>query len=194
MTLETYWLVIAPALLLVLSGIGWVGLWITRDHVSVPTEQPKSEALLKSQFSPKRGLVWLDTVNASTSSRGDSTQSDVPFAPPSDLHAEQALLGSLLADNQIYDGIAAFLTSEHFVDPVHGRIYQAIIRHLEAGEPVDAERLQAELGSTGVIDGGRSNYLTMLAKYGIPGRVAAEYGRAIYDTWLLRRLSERTKA
>jgi hypothetical protein len=30
MNLQTYWLVIAPALLFGLSAIGWAGLWITR--------------------------------------------------------------------------------------------------------------------------------------------------------------------
>jgi hypothetical protein len=30
--LETYWLVVAPALLLGLSAVGWAGLWFTRKH------------------------------------------------------------------------------------------------------------------------------------------------------------------
>ena len=34
MTFETYWLVIAPAALFALSGIGWAGLWITRHRGS----------------------------------------------------------------------------------------------------------------------------------------------------------------
>jgi hypothetical protein len=32
MTVQTYWLVIAPAMLLGLSAVAWVGLWITRDR------------------------------------------------------------------------------------------------------------------------------------------------------------------
>lgn len=30
MSASTYWLLVAPAAMLVLSGIGWVALWITR--------------------------------------------------------------------------------------------------------------------------------------------------------------------
>jgi hypothetical protein len=32
MTFETYWLVIAPAMLLGLSAVAWAGLWITRSR------------------------------------------------------------------------------------------------------------------------------------------------------------------
>jgi hypothetical protein len=32
MTLDTYWLVIAPALLLGVSLIGWLALWVTRPR------------------------------------------------------------------------------------------------------------------------------------------------------------------
>ncbi len=32
MTVETYWLFVAPGLLLGLSSVGWVTLWITRRH------------------------------------------------------------------------------------------------------------------------------------------------------------------
>jgi hypothetical protein len=30
MSIQTYWLVVAPALLLGLSGVGWFALWWTR--------------------------------------------------------------------------------------------------------------------------------------------------------------------
>jgi hypothetical protein len=38
MTLDIYWLVIAPALLLGVSLIGWIALWITRPR---PAKKPK---------------------------------------------------------------------------------------------------------------------------------------------------------
>ena len=54
-------------------------------------------------------------------------------APPSNERAEMALLGALLANNKAYERVAEFLAPEHFADPVHGRIYQAIVRRVEAG-------------------------------------------------------------
>jgi len=53
--------------------------------------------------------------------------------PPSNQQAEQALLGALLANNKAYERVSEFLTPEHFVDPIHGRIYAAIARRIEAG-------------------------------------------------------------
>jgi hypothetical protein len=38
MTLETYWLVIAPAALFGLSAVAWVGLWITRHREPTPAK------------------------------------------------------------------------------------------------------------------------------------------------------------
>ena len=46
--------------------------------------------------------------------------------PPSNVQAEQALLGALLANNSAYERVSEFLAPEHFADPIHGRIYQAI--------------------------------------------------------------------
>nr|WP_294547154.1 hypothetical protein [uncultured Rhodopila sp.] len=38
MSFETYWLVIAPAAILGLSGIAWAGLWLTRSHCHAPAK------------------------------------------------------------------------------------------------------------------------------------------------------------
>ena len=46
--------------------------------------------------------------------------------PPSNLQAEQALLGALLANNKAYERVSEFLAPEHFADAVNGRIYRAI--------------------------------------------------------------------
>jgi len=58
--------------------------------------------------------------------------------PPSNVQAEQALLGALLANNKAYERVSEFLAPENFADPVHGRIYQAIARRIEAGQLADA--------------------------------------------------------
>jgi hypothetical protein len=54
--------------------------------------------------------------------------------PPSNMQAEQALLGALLANNKAYERVSEFLAPEHFVDPIHGLIYAAISRRVEAGQ------------------------------------------------------------
>ena len=109
--------------------------------------------------------------------------------PPSNLQAEQALLGALLANNKAYERVSEFLVPEHFADPLHGRIYQSVSRRIEAGQLADAVTLKGEFEHTGVLDEvGGPAYLAQLlgAMVGIIN--AGEYGRAVYDSWLRRQL------
>src|SRR5579885_3022144 len=73
--------------------------------------------------------------------------------PPANLEAEQALLGALLANNKAYDRVAEFLLPEHFADPVHGRIFQAIARRIESGQLADLVTLTAEYERARLVDG-----------------------------------------
>jgi len=109
--------------------------------------------------------------------------------PPSNVQAEQALLGALLANNRAYERVSEFLAPEHFADPIHGRIYQAIARRVEAGQLADAVTLKAEFEHSGILEEvGGTAYLAQLlgAMVGIIN--AGEYGRAIHDAWLRRQL------
>ena len=72
--------------------------------------------------------------------------------PPSNIQAEQALLGALLANNKAYERVSEFLAPDHFADPIHGRIYQAIARRAEAGQLADAVMLKEEFEHSGVLD------------------------------------------
>jgi hypothetical protein len=83
--------------------------------------------------------------------------------PPSNVQAEQALLGALLANNKAYERVSEFLAPEHFADPIHGRIYQAISRRVEAGQLADAVTLKAEFGyAAGILKVGGTACLTQL--------------------------------
>ncbi|HEX3349997.1 MAG TPA: replicative DNA helicase [Acetobacteraceae bacterium] len=109
--------------------------------------------------------------------------------PPSNFPAEQALLGALLANNRAYERVSEFLEPEHFVDPIHGRIYAAIARRIEASQLADAVTLKSEFEHSGVLEEvGGTAYLAQLlgAMVGIIN--AGEYGRAIHDAWLRRQL------
>ncbi|HET6182716.1 MAG TPA: replicative DNA helicase [Acetobacteraceae bacterium] len=109
--------------------------------------------------------------------------------PPTNLEAEQALLGALLANNKAYERVAEFLLPEHFADPIHGRIFQAIVRRIEAGQLADAVTLKAEFEHTGVLEEvGGTAYLAQLLSAMVGIINAGEYGRAIHDSWLRRQL------
>ncbi|MBE9603961.1 replicative DNA helicase [Acetobacteraceae bacterium H6797] len=109
--------------------------------------------------------------------------------PPANLQAEQALLGALLANNKAYERVSEFLAPAHFADPVHGRIYQAIQRRVEAGQLADVVTLRAEFEHSGVLNEvGGPAYLAQLlgAMVGIIN--AGEYGKVIFDAWMRRQL------
>ena len=58
------------------------------------------------------------------------------------MEAEHALLGALLVDNDAFHLVATFLEADHFLLPVHGRIYDAVMHfvgHRETANPVTLE-------------------------------------------------------
>lgn len=109
--------------------------------------------------------------------------------PPSNVAAEQALLGALLANNKAYERISDFLVPDHFADPIHGRIFQAISRRVEAGQLADVVTLKGEFEHSGVLEEvGGTAYLAQLLTAMVGIINAGEYGRAIHDAWLRRQL------
>lgn len=109
--------------------------------------------------------------------------------PPSNLEAEQALLGALLANNKAYERVSEFLAAEHFADGVHGRIFQAIQRRIEAGQLADAVTLRAEFEHSGALEEvGGPAYLAQLLSAMVGVINAGEYGRVIHDAYLRRQL------
>ena len=45
---------------------------------------------------------------------------------PNNIEAEQAVIGSILVTNEIFDEISLFVSSINFYDPMHQKIFSAI--------------------------------------------------------------------
>jgi len=45
---------------------------------------------------------------------------------PCNIEAEQALIGSILVSNDIYDEVSTIIDSNKFFDPIHVKIYEVI--------------------------------------------------------------------
>ncbi len=98
-------------------------------------------------------------------------------------------MGALLANNKAYERVSEFLIPEHFADPIHGRIFQAISRRIEAGQLADAITLKAEFEHSGALEEvGGVAYLGQLLSAMVGIINAGEYGKAIHDAWLRRQL------
>jgi replicative DNA helicase len=82
-----------------------------------------------------------------TSKTKNSTVSKplVSYLPPSDLEAEQSLLGSILLNSKIMDEISDTLRSDFFYDPKHRDIHQAMLRLWSSGQPCDVIFVMSQL-------------------------------------------------
>lgn len=108
---------------------------------------------------------------------------------PSNVEAEQALLGAMLANNRAYERVCEFLLPEHFADPINGTIYTHIADRILEGHTADAVTLKGDFENSGVLDEvGGTAYLARLLAAMVGIIQAGEYGRAVLDAWLRRQL------
>jgi replicative DNA helicase len=120
---------------------------------------------------------------------GDSLIGLSQRQPPSNLAAEQALLGALLANNKAYERVSDFLRPEHFADAIHARVFEAIARRCDAGQVADVVTLRAEFEHAGLLDEvGGARYLAQLLTAMVGIINAGEYGQVVRDCWLRRQL------
>src|SRR4051812_37342809 len=108
---------------------------------------------------------------------------------PHNVEAEAALLGALMIDNRLAEDIQLKLRPEHFFEPLHGRIYEQILRLLDKNmiaSPVtlrplfEADEEMKEVGGP--------SYLAQLTGSGAAIIGARDFAAQIYDLALLRAL------
>jgi replicative DNA helicase len=112
--------------------------------------------------------------------------------PPSNLRAEQALLGALLANNKTLDGCAGLLP-EHFYDPLNGWIFEECRKRIEAGRLVDTTTLASALAGAPQWDLHTEKctpYLVNLLSSMIVTNNTGEYALTIRETFRRRELIE----
>ena len=108
---------------------------------------------------------------------------------PRNIEAEAALLGAMMIDNRLVEDVQIKLRADHFFEPLHGRIYDAILRLVDrnmVANPVtlrplfEADETMRELGGPG--------YLAQLTGSGVALIGARDFAEQIYDLALLRAL------
>ena len=52
---------------------------------------------------------------------------------PNNIEAEQAVLGSILVSNEIFDDVSSYLNPEKFFDPIHSKIFFSIEKLIGKG-------------------------------------------------------------
>src|SRR3954468_22069541 len=66
--------------------------------------------------------------------------------PPSNLEAEQALLGAMLVNNDAFYRVSDFLEAEHFSEEVHRRIFDVARSLIRTGKIATPITLKTFLG------------------------------------------------
>ncbi|MEM7439036.1 MAG: replicative DNA helicase [Pseudomonadota bacterium] len=108
---------------------------------------------------------------------------------PHSIEAEQALLGALLVNNEVYDRVAALVNEEHFYDPVHGRIFSVIARRIQKNALASPVTIKAFLeDDPGLAELGGPSYLVRLAGASMSVFAARDYAQMVYDLAIRRDL------
>ncbi len=120
----------------------------------------------------------------------DYDVTDTPIeVTPHNIDAEQALLGSVLFDNEVYNRLGDFLRPEHFYDPVHQRIFEVISGIIQRGSLADAVVLKNRFEQDeGLAEIGGVEYLSFLLQNAPSGAAAPSYAQLIFDLALRREL------
>ena len=112
-----------------------------------------------------------------------------PKQLPRNIEAEAALLGALMIDNRIVEDVQLKLRSEHFFEPLHGRIYDAILRMTDKNMVANPVTLKPMFdGDEAMKEVGGPAYLAQLTGSGAAVIGARDFASQIYDLALLRAL------
>ena len=108
---------------------------------------------------------------------------------PSNVEAEQALLGAVLFDNAAFERLPDRLSATHFFEPFHQRLFQAITEHIQKGQLAEPIVLMERFRRDPAFDAlGGIRYFADLVDRAPPAANAADYARVIYDLSLRRDL------
>ncbi len=108
---------------------------------------------------------------------------------PSNIEAEQALIGSVLVNNDIIDEISSVINSSKFFDPVHKRIYEVIENLNNKGMIANPITLKNHFeNENGLNEVGGVEYLIKLTRFSSSTKQAIDYSKLIHEMFVRREL------
>ena len=117
--------------------------------------------------------------------------SEPPATPslPQNIEAEAALLGALMIDNRLVEDVQLKLKPDHFFEPLHGRIFEAILKLTDRNMIANPVTLRPMFeGDEAMKEIGGAAYLAQLTGSGAALIGAKDFATQIYDLALLRAL------
>jgi len=108
---------------------------------------------------------------------------------PHNIEAEQALLGAILVNNEVYDRVASIIQPRHFYDPLHARIFEVAGRRIQKNALATPITLKAFFeDDAAMAEVGGPAYLARLAGAAVSIFNARDFAHTIHDLSVRRDL------
>ncbi len=108
---------------------------------------------------------------------------------PSNIEAEQALLGSILVNNDIIDEISNIISNKDFYDPLHSKIYSLIEGLHNKGMIANPITLKNSFEKDeGLSEIGGTEYLVKLTRFSSSIKQSIDYAKIIHEKFVRREL------
>jgi len=108
---------------------------------------------------------------------------------PANLEAEQALLGSILVNNDIIDEVSNIINSKTFYDPAHIKIYEVIESLNNKGMIANPITLKNFFEKDNMLNEvGGTEYLVKLTRFSGSTKQSVDYAKIIHEMYLRREL------
>ncbi len=108
---------------------------------------------------------------------------------PSNIEAEQALIGSILVNNDIIDEVSTIIGSNSFYDPAHIKIFEVIETLNNKGMIANPITLKNFFEKDNMLNEvGGTEYLVKLTRFSGSSKQAVDYAKVIHEMYLRREL------
>ena len=108
---------------------------------------------------------------------------------PSNLEAEQSLIGSILVNNDIIDEVANIINPNSFYDPAHIKIYEVIEILNNKGMVANPITLKNYFEKDDMLNEvGGTEYLVKLTRFSSSTKQAVDYAKVVHEMYLRREL------
>ena len=108
---------------------------------------------------------------------------------PSNIEAEQSLIGSVLVNNDIIDEVSNIVNSSKFFDPIHKKIYEVIETLNNKGMIANPITLKNYFEKdSGLNEVGGVDYLVKLTRFSSSIKQAIDYAKIIHEMYVKREL------
>jgi len=111
------------------------------------------------------------------------------YKMPCNIEAEQAVIGSILVSNEIYDEISPIIDSNKFYDPIHVKIFETIEGLIAKGLLANPITLKNHFeNNQGLKELGGQEYLIKITKFSTSVKQALDYAHIVQEMHVRREL------